>query len=354
MRIRIIGQANDSGIGTHYYYYTQAMKQIAAVNQTIELIDFNDIEHINRARIESQPNDVNVSLVGSNLTGNFQGYNVNWAVFESTRIPSRLINLYKSHNLWIPSEWGRKIAIQNGVNPEQITVVPEGVDNNLFNPYLRPKNPKFRFLIVAKYEIRKSIDEALTAFAQEFGNNPGVELIIKSDFFRNPELKYKELTDKIENLSVDNIKLIWGNQKPNELINLYRSADVFVFPTKAEGWGLPLIEAAATGLPLITTFYSAQTEFLQDIRTSCVFVPYELVPNNSREYQSFFPEEDGNYGVWADVKINDIALAMRTAYRDFDRLSRQAVKNSDIIRSKWSWANSAIKSLETLKKQGFL
>jgi len=354
MRIRIIGQANDSGIGTHYHYYTQAIKQIAAVNTMVELIDYSNTQQISQAQAESQLGDVNISLVGSNLNGNFLGYNINWAVFESTRIPSAFINLYRSHDLWIPSEWGRKIAIQNGIPAEQISVVPEGVDINLFNPYLKPRSERFRFLMIGKYEVRKSIDETLTAFAREFGNDPNVELVIKSDFFKNPSVKRAELEHKIKNLSVNNIKLIWGYQRPDELINLYRTADVFVFPTKAEGWGLPIIEAAATGLPLITTFYSAQTEFLQDIRSSCVFVPYELQPNNSLEYQSFFPEEDGNYGVWAQPKIEDIAHAMRTAYTNFTALSRQAVKNSDIVRSRWSWANSAIKSLETLKKQGFL
>jgi len=40
MKFRIIGQPNDSGIGTHYQNYTNALKQIGGINQIIEFINF--------------------------------------------------------------------------------------------------------------------------------------------------------------------------------------------------------------------------------------------------------------------------------------------------------------------------
>ena len=349
MKIRLIGQANDSGIGTHYYYYTQALLQIAAINQRIELIDFNDIERINQAIKESRTEDINISFVAIDLNKYFKGTNIIWTVFESTIIPDNMLNVIKQHKLWIPSEWGKKIAVSNGINPDLIDIVHEGVDINLYNPYLKPRDNIFRFLLIGKYEIRKSINECLEAFAHEYGNNPSFELVIKSDFFKDATEKYNEITNKIKSLGVNNIKLVWGYQTKEELTNLYRYSNVFLFPSKAEGWGLPLIEAAATGLPLITTYYSAQTEFLQDIKSSCVFVPYELDNINCPEYKSFYPALDNNYGKWAVVTVDNIRKALKEAYTNYSALSRQAQNNSDIIRSKYSWANSAIKSLKTLK-----
>jgi len=354
MKIRLIGQANDSGIGTHFHYYTQALLQIAAVNQRIELIDYTNIEALNKAINESRPEDINISLITIDLNKYFKGTNIIWSVFESTIIPDTILNIIKQHKLWIPSEWGKKIAVSNGINPDLISVVPEGVDINLYNPYLKPRDNIFRFLLIGKYEIRKSINECLEAFALEYGNNPSFELVIKSDFFKDPTEKYNELMDKIKSLNVNNIKLVWGYQTKEELVNLYRYSTVFLFPTKAEGWGLPLIEAAATGLPLITTYYSAQTEFLQDIKTSCVFVPYELNDINCPEYKSFYPAINNNYGRWANITVDNIRLALKEAYTNYSALSQQATKNSDIIRSKYSWANSAIKSLKTLKKYNLL
>src|ERR1019366_4544938 len=48
----------------------------------------------------------------------------------------------------------------------------------------------------------------------------------------------------------------------NLMPRLYASADCFVLPTRGEGFGLPAIEAGACGLPVITTNYSGQTDFL--------------------------------------------------------------------------------------------
>ena len=131
-------------------------------------------------------------------------------------------------------------------------------------------------------------------------------------------------------------------------------ADVFLFPTKAEGWGLPLIEAAACGLPLITTYHSGHTEFLQDIKSSCVLVDYELKNIECKEWQEFYPSPKGEYGKWAVSTIDSIANAIKQAYDNYSSLSIQAIKNSELIRTKYSWANSAIKSLEILKKYGLL
>ena len=355
MKLRLIGQANDSGIGTHYYHYVKALRQIKGVNDIIELVDFQDHDAIKRAADISRPDDVNISFVCNNLNDLFKGTNINWAVSESTVIPETLMPVLRTHDLWIPSEWGRKIAIENGIDSNKIEVVPEGVDSDVFHPYLKLKeNRPFRFLLIGKYEIRKSFNETIEAFNREFNNNSSVELIIKTDFFRNQEEKYAELQAKITSYNTNNIKLIWGYQTIEQLAELYRTADVFVMPTKAEGWGLPLIEAAAAGLPVITTFYSAQTEFLQDIKSSCVFVNYELQPIDCPEYQEFYHRPDGNYGKWAVTTVDEVAKAMRHAYTNYSALNAQAIKNSEIIRTRWSWANCAIKSLEILKKRGLL
>ena len=354
MKIRLVGQANDSGIGTHFQHYVHALRQINGLESLIELINFQDNNAINKAVNESASNDINIAFVACDLSNFFKGTNINWGVFESTRIPERILAVFKNNHLWVPSEWGRKIAIENGIDLNQIEVVPEGVDNNLFHPYLKPQHNKFRFLLIGKYEQRKSMNESIDAFARVFGNNPNVELIIKSDFFKDPTEKKIELDNKITSTGANNIQLVWGYQTINQIADLYRSCNIFLFPTKAEGWGLPLIEAAACGLPLITTYYSGQTEFIKDIKSSCVLVDYQLEPINCQEYQSFYPAPDNNYGKWAVMTIDNIAQAIKQAYDNYPALSQQATKNSELIRTKYSWANSAIKSLEILKKHNLL
>jgi glycosyltransferase involved in cell wall biosynthesis len=354
MKIRLIGKANDSGIGTHFMYYAHALKSINGVGNLVELVDHNNLDAIRAAAQQSTDQDINIAFICAQLNGYMRGNNLNWVVYESTHIPDNIFKMMLSHNSWTPSVWGRKIAIEQGVPSNQIDVVPEGVDVNLFHPYLIPPTDKFRFLMISKYEQRKSVNEAIDAFAQVYGNNPDVELLIKSDYFINPEQKKQELETKISSTKVNNIRLIWGFQTNSELANLYRHANVFLFPTKAEGWGLPLIEAAATGLPLITTFHSGQTEFLQDIRSSCVLLNYNLEPIACPEYQKYYHNEQGLYGKWAIASVNEIARGIEYAYVNYTTLKKQAIKNSELIRGSYSWSNSAIKSLSMLTQKGLL
>ena len=55
-----------------------------------------------------------------------------------------------------------------------------------------------------------------------------------------------------------------------ELPALYRTADAFVFPSVKEGWGLVLLEAIASGLPVLTANQSPFTEFLSDTQAILV------------------------------------------------------------------------------------
>ena len=127
----------------------------------------------------------------------------------------------------------------------------------------------------------------------------------------------------------------------DEMAELYRSCDAFVLPSKAEGWGLPLIEAAASGLPIITTYYSGHTEFLQHITDSVLPVSYTMGPVSCPEYQSYYPDADGNWGSWARPDVFSIAAAMQTVCRDYDGLFELACANSFVIRRTFTWQNSA-------------
>jgi glycosyltransferase involved in cell wall biosynthesis len=357
-KIRLIGQANDSGIGTHFYNYVMALQQIPAIRECLQIIDYTDTEGLQRAAFESGRDDIAISFVGTMFKDWFKGTCINWTVFESTVIPEGLLNLYKNDTsiLWIPSEWGRQVAIANGIDPNRIDVVPEGVDGNLFHPYLNPKQLRpYRFLTIGKYEVRKSYKEIFEAFAQTFGNDPAVELVIKSGFFQDVERKGEEMVRDIESYGCNNIKLLWSTQEIGTLVRLYRESDCFVFPTKAEGWGLPLIEAAATGLPLITTNYSAPTEFLKGIESSCLFVDYDMIDINCPEYKTFYPQTNtGTWGQWAQPSVKSIADQMMSAYQNHAALKLEGIKNSGKIRAEFSWHNSVIKSLDTLKRRGAL
>lgn len=343
MRIRLIGQRNNSGIGTHYAYFCDALRQLQGIGHFVEEIDSFNTDALLFAVANSQDDDINISFTAVNLQGNFRGHNIQWIVFESTRIPENILAVCQtSEQVWVPSNWGRSVLIANGIRPDCIRVIPEGVDGNRFHTHGRKtyqKDRPFRFLTVGKYEQRKSLDETIDAFAQVYANTPAIELVIKSNYFTNHEQKVATLQARIQNLN--NVRLIWGDLSDDELAQLYRSCDAFVLPSKAEGWGLPLIEAAASGLPIITTDYSAQTEFLRYISDSVLPVTYTMGPVTCREYQTYYPDSTNNWGMWARPDVVSIANAMQTVCREYDELFENACANSFVIRRTFTWQNSA-------------
>jgi glycosyltransferase involved in cell wall biosynthesis len=257
--------------------------------------------------------------------------------------------------VWVPSTWGQSVLIANGLDPACCEVVPEGVDTDRYHPYApRVNNPILTYLITGKYELRKSIVETVYAWHQEFGNDPGVELVIKTDHFFNKEAKYNELTRWIGELGLTNVRVMWGSVTANDMADLYQQSHVFVLPSKGEGWGLPLIEAAAVGLPIITTWYSAHTEFLQHIQSSVIAVEHDMVPVACQDYQLFYPVPDGNWGEWAQPRVDSIRAALKKSRDSYNYLQRRARENSHIIRKTFSWAQSADRALQTLQKHGLL
>jgi glycosyltransferase involved in cell wall biosynthesis len=353
MRIRLIGKRNDLGIGIHYANFADAIVKIQGIGELIDEIDFTDHARMEQAIQDSRPGDVNISFLAANIHEFFKGYNIQWVVFESTRVPEHIMSVLRpADQVWVPSTWGREILIGNGIPEQKICVVPEGVNGHLFHTHLRTEweqTRPFRFLSVGKYEQRKSFDETLLAFSQTFGNTDGIELVIKSNYFTNHEQKAQDLQKKIKDLNLTNVTVLWGQMSVDQIAELYRSCDAFVFPTKGEGWGLPLIEAAASGLPIITVPHSGHTEFIQHMASSVVGVGYVMTDIDCPEYQSYYPDINRNWGQWARPDIYSISNAFQTVCREYKTLYKNAQKNSTIIRNRFSWQNSVDRALVAIR-----
>jgi glycosyltransferase involved in cell wall biosynthesis len=354
MRINLIGQRNSSGIGNHFGAFATALASLDMVGSCVHELDFQDPNAIISAAQDSTDQDVTISFVGLNIHDLFQGLRIQWVVFESTRIP---VDVLRSADMadvvWVPSAWGRDVLIANGIDALKIDVVPEGVDHNRFHPYGRVSESRpFRFLMVGKYEIRKSYPEVFRAFKAEFGNNHAVELVIKSDYFRDGDIKAQQMIADLRSHAFENWRLNWGYVDLNAIADMYRTADVFLSAPRGEAWGLPIIEAAASGLPIISTMYSGQAEFLQSIQSSVVSVDYDMDAVDCDEYKGYYPFPDGNWGEWAVPKIESIRHSMRFAYENYLDLAPKALKNSAAIRTRFSWSTSADHAVTALESRG--
>jgi glycosyltransferase involved in cell wall biosynthesis len=288
MKINLFGQRSILGGGVHFSFFADAFRRYTVFNETIEEWDVTNQASLTKAASQSSQDDINIWFFGPNtVLSFFKGKNIIWAIFESDLLPSYYIKgLLEADLIWTPSNWAKGVLVANGVPPEKINVVPEGVDHTLFHPYGRmPESRPFRFLVVGKYEIRKSYPEIFEAFKAEFGNDSRVELVMKSDYFRDGDIKAQQMIADLRSHAFENWRLNWGYVELDAIADMYRTADVFLSAPRGEAWGLPIIEAAASGLPIISTMYSGHAEFLQPIRSSVVDVAWTLGAVDCSEYK---------------------------------------------------------------------
>ena len=123
---------------------------------------------------------------------------------------------------------------------------------------------------------RKNIFGSIESLVRILSNVENSGLIVKTNIGNNSYLdfvklkkmfiNYKKSLEKELGEKIPKIYILHGNMKPYELKKLYTHNKVSAIASlsKGEGFGLTLLEAAACGLPIIATNYSAYTEFLSD------------------------------------------------------------------------------------------
>jgi len=107
-------------------------------------------------------------------------------------------------------------------------------------------------LTIGGSEPRKNVDRLVKVF-QHLSNNPGVDLAVVGGSWRGTKIR--------ENISGPNNNIYFlGPVDQQELVALYSMAELFVFPSLYEGFGLPVLEAMACGTPVLASNISSIPE----------------------------------------------------------------------------------------------
>jgi glycosyltransferase involved in cell wall biosynthesis len=145
-----------------------------------------------------------------------------------------------------------------GLPATRIAVIPLGVDTDHFRPTAPAgrRGPTY-FLYVGSLEPHKNVAAALQAFAQLRRAHPGVELWMAGPWSAEGR---RQLEQQCRDLHIAASTRLFGHVDLRELVSLYQHALAMVFPSLAEGFGAPIVEAMACGTPVICANFGAMAE----------------------------------------------------------------------------------------------
>jgi FkbM family methyltransferase len=338
------GYNNDEPHNNEYYIDDQLKRMLVEQTLTTPSGDGESFPLYERYKNTGTPN-VHIVL-NDNLhhyfNEDYDGIKIAYNAWETTRQPDRFFEQLKRFDqVWVPSEWQRQCTIEQGISSEKVKVVPEGVDTETYRPISRvisnPVGRPFRFVLVGRWDYRKSIREIIETFTKTFSEGEDVELVINVDnSFANDGLKTTEERLQRYGLSHSKIRVLHHLSK-DEYVSLLRSADVFVSCARGEGWNLPLIEAMACGVPSIYSDWGGQLQFANG-RGIPVKVKGEVPAAIKDGDGTWINDATGNF---AEPDFEDLSRKMLDVRKNFKSYKKKALDESDEIRNEFTWKNAA-------------
>jgi glycosyltransferase involved in cell wall biosynthesis len=272
--------------------------------------------------------------------------------WEFGGVPRRWIDAFdRADDVWVPSSWVRDCYIASGQDPERVHVVPCGVDAQFFRPD-GPRRPygrgrAFRFLFVGGLIHRKGIDLLVNAYARAFGPRDDVCLVIKG--FGSAGIYASNTREQLLRLAARDdlpaIEIVDEEMDAEGMATLYRSCDALVHPYRGEGFALPVIEAMASGTPVITTGYGAVLDYADELTASLLPVSLAPAPNLEEELG---PAAGLSYFL-AEPDAEALIAALRALPGDEARVTR-AETARERVSTAFSWDQAAAVAHERLSE----
>lgn len=273
------------------------------------------------------------------------GYKIGFTMLEVDGLPADWVAACNAMDeVWTPSRWGAETFAAAGVT-RPIHVMPLGFDPLRFHPGLpgRHVHDRFTFLSVFEWGERKAPELLLRAYHAAFGPDDDVLLIIRTNNFDGDVSVSQQIADLRLPRRSPPVALLLNQQiAAAELGSLYRSADCFVLPSRGEGWGAPILEAMACGLPVIATNWSGQTEFLTPEFGFPVQVR-ALIPAEAKcEYYTGLR--------WADADFDHLVAQMRYVYQNREAARAIGARAATYAAERWTWRHTAQRIITRLEQ----
>jgi glycosyltransferase involved in cell wall biosynthesis len=192
-----------------------------------------------------------------------RGFRRSRRLYRALGVRDRLLALERVTRVYVFSEWARRLNVRWGADPAKLEVLPPGFPAPA--PPERTEGEIFSFLFVGTDFERKGGFDVVEAFARVVREHPHARLVVAGSdpWQRNPDRaihswvgddRRRRVLAQLEQLERKGL----ARQEP--LVDtavlqrsLYPSADAFVMPTLAEGFGFTNVEAMSYALPVVSS-----------------------------------------------------------------------------------------------------
>ena len=199
----------------------------------------------------------------------------------------------------VPSNHARNSFVSTGELKVPVRVIPEAYNESITKE-VKTKvdeldlSTDFNVLLFGQItgnnpeNDRKNIFYTIKWLCEAFKNDEDFGVVIKTNAGRNTNIDKKLVTQTLQGVlrevrkdGTPKVYLLHGDMSDEEVASLYRHPKIkgLVALTRGEGYGLPILEAAASGLPVIATGWSGHTDFLS--HGKYIDVSYKLDPVHS-------------------------------------------------------------------------
>jgi len=254
-------------------------------------------------------------------------FRIGRSMTETTEIPLSWVDpcMKLADEIWVPSSFLLNVFADKGIPRTRLQVVPIPIDVYFFDPEVvdplpLPQRGEFNFLSVFKLETRKGWDVLLEGYWLEFKKWENTTLYLQTYLFGGFDIIARDpnAIDDAIHYHFDTIKhrlpgLQWEDLPRVQIISdelpqdhmprLYKAADAFVLPTRGEGFGMPMMEAMAMGLPTIATNWSGCVDFMNEENAYLIKVESMQL-------------SESQMGKWAEPSLSHLRQLMRKVFTD--------------------------------------
>jgi len=176
--------------------------------------------------------------------------------------------------VFVNSEEYRESWIKRGFDPEKLKIFPRGLDTQLFHPTRRnpaffekfgAKNGQVRLLYVGRVSREKDLDLLAEAYRRLRDEGLSIQLCVVG---HGPYSR--EFSESLPEA------LFTGYLTGKELAAAYASADIFVFPSTTDTFGNVIIEAQASGVPVIVSDSGGPKELVENDRNGLITKSHDV------------------------------------------------------------------------------